>query len=184
MHDDELTPAERKTLDSLPRERRPSDLLEDRVVRTLRERGSLRSAGTRTVVMTRWRLAGAVAASVGLLLAGFILGRWSGGEEQALRPFPGPGENGLAAALELQHTGTAYVEALEDLAASMASDRRPGLGQDGEVALTTLYAAVDRMARIVPREQLAAQFRLALEAEKGPETPAGADRKAEQLAWF
>jgi hypothetical protein len=184
MHDDELTPAEREALDSLPRERTPSALLQDRVVKTLRTRGFLRPTESRTVVLTGWRLAGAVAASLALLLGGFVLGRWSGGTEQSQPSFPGHGENGLAAALALQHTGAAYVEALEELAASMEADGRPGRAQDGEVALTTLHAAVDRVTRIVPRQQLATQFRLALEAGERAEPPAGADRKTERLAWF
>ena len=78
MHDDELTPAEKEALESLSRERMPSDLLQDRVVRELHGRRLLGAAAGERTLPARWRLAGAVAASIVLLATGFVLGRYHG----------------------------------------------------------------------------------------------------------
>ena len=65
----------RRELARLPRELVPPKGLEARVVAALRERGWLAAARPRP---NPWRLGGAVAASLALLLAGFLLGRQGG----------------------------------------------------------------------------------------------------------
>jgi hypothetical protein len=65
----------RRELARLPRELVPPKGLEARVVAALRERGWLAAARPR---LDPWRLGGAVAASLALLLAGFWLGRQGG----------------------------------------------------------------------------------------------------------
>jgi hypothetical protein len=65
----------RRELARLPRELVPPKGLEARVVAALRERGSLAAARPRT---NPWRLGGAVAAGLAMLLAGFWLGRQGG----------------------------------------------------------------------------------------------------------
>jgi hypothetical protein len=65
----------RRELARLPRELVPPQGLEARVVAALRERGWLAAARPRP---NPWRLGGAVAAGLALLLAGFWLGRQGG----------------------------------------------------------------------------------------------------------
>jgi hypothetical protein len=65
----------RRELARLPRELVPPQGLEARVVAALRDRGWLAAAQPRP---NPWRLGGAVAASLALLLAGFLLGRQGG----------------------------------------------------------------------------------------------------------
>jgi hypothetical protein len=71
----------RRELARLPRELPPPKGLEARVVAALRDRGWLAPARPRP---NPWRLGGAVAAGLALLLAGFWLGRQEGRRSQAL----------------------------------------------------------------------------------------------------
>jgi hypothetical protein len=73
--DDDPDERLRRELARLPRELVPPQGLEARVVAALRERGWLAAARPRP---NAWRLGGAVAASLALLLAGFLLGRQGG----------------------------------------------------------------------------------------------------------
>jgi len=81
--EDDNGPDERlqRELARLPRELVPPKGLEARVVAALRERGWLAAARPRP---NPWRLGGAVAASLALLLAGFLLGRQGGHRGQPL----------------------------------------------------------------------------------------------------
>jgi hypothetical protein len=72
MHDDELTPAEREAMRSLPREAHPGDLLEERTVRALAGRGWIR---TRRRIPAPLGWAAAVAACVLFFVAGFSIGK-------------------------------------------------------------------------------------------------------------
>ncbi|HEX7200091.1 MAG TPA: hypothetical protein VF213_11480 [Dongiaceae bacterium] len=73
--DNDLDERLRRELERLPRELVPPQGLEARVVAALRERGWLAAARPRP---NPWRLGGAVAAGLALLLAGFWLGRQGG----------------------------------------------------------------------------------------------------------
>jgi hypothetical protein len=163
MHDDELTPAERKALDSLPRERGPSDLLQDRVVWALRERRLLRSAGLRAMPLTRWRLAGAVAASLLLLIGGFAMGHWTGSRQVTPTDTPRIETGDVPVPASVQQAGTAYASALEELALLPVSTGSDEVLQGREVALSTFYTAATQVTRIVPREHLAAHLLQALD---------------------
>lgn len=71
-HDEiELTAEERMLLASLPREKRPSDLLEERVVRSLRKDGHL-GVQSRRGLPIAWR----VAAALALFAGGVATGRY------------------------------------------------------------------------------------------------------------
>lgn len=74
-NENELTPSERAAFDSLPRERAPSDLLEERVVSELRTRGMLSTPARRgSRFSTAWRIAAAIALFAGGVATGrFIL---------------------------------------------------------------------------------------------------------------
>jgi hypothetical protein len=182
MNDDELTSSERKALEDLPRERQPSPLLEERVVRELRDRGVLGRRGRRWFDITALRIAVAVAAAIVLLLGGFVLGRWT----SALPGSPaGPSvveARRLALAASLQRAGTAYVSALDELASSGIALDSDEMRQGREVALTTLYTAAGEVSRIVPKRHMAGQLLQALDVTA--ESEAQAANPDERVIWF
>lgn len=178
MNDDELTPSEKEAMAALPRETAPSALLEERVVRALRNQGVLETRKRRFLEVTALRMAGAVAACVVILIGGFSLGRWTS-SLQIVRTDSVPFAAGEASvAASLQRAGTAYVLALESLASLPGSDRDQEMRQGCEIALVTLYTAADQVAKIVPREHLARQLLRAIEAD------GAAGKDGEQVIWF
>jgi type IV secretory pathway TrbD component len=77
MTHDDLTPEERKAFEQLPKEKAPSDILEERTVQALQQEGLLRPQRQRTIEITSGRLASLVAACFALVVVGFGLGRWT-----------------------------------------------------------------------------------------------------------
>ena len=156
MTDDELTPQERDALASLPKEKAPSALLEERVVGSLRQHGLLGSReGHRFIRFTAWRIAGAIAACAVLVLSSFALGFRAGSRPAHVSQTPAPGSNGLHLALSVQQAGTDYILALDRLACCAVSTNSEEARQGREVALNTLYTAAGQMVKIVPRDVLA-----------------------------
>jgi hypothetical protein len=74
MHDEEWTPAEREAFANLPRTADGGELLEERTVRALADRGLLEPRSPRRISSPMTRLA-AVAACAVFFVAGFALGR-------------------------------------------------------------------------------------------------------------
>ena len=75
MHDNddiELTAEERMLIAGLPRERQPSDLLEERVVRSLRKDGHLGHRPAKRTLSVLWK----VAAALALFAGGVATGRY------------------------------------------------------------------------------------------------------------
>lgn len=176
MMDEELTPQERRALDDLPAERTPSDFLEERVVRSLHQRGLLRKGRRRALELTPSRLAAAVAASLLLVVAGFAVGRWTSPAlaQEPHEPASAPTRQAhdLAVAASLQQAASAYVTALEELQASLQTTGGEQARQGREVALVSLYSAAGRVARFVPAEPLADGFHEAVTAHargRGPD---------------
>ena len=188
MTDLELTPEERRALDELPAERAPSDFLEERVVRSLRDRGLLRRERVRVLELTRSRVAAAVAACFLLVVAGFAVGRWSSPPTAQGRPAPSPmparQANDFAAAASLQQAAGAYVIALEDLEASLQTAGGEQARQGREVALASLYSAAGRVARFVPGDRLADRFREAVTAPAFGGERGSADPSRRRLVEF
>jgi hypothetical protein len=188
MTDHELTPEERRALDELPAERTPSDFLEERVVRSLRERGLLRVERRRSLELTPSRVAVAVAASLLLLVGGFAVGRLTS-PSTAQEPYgpaaaPAVRAHHLAVAASLQQAASAYVVALEDLEASLQTAGEDQARQGREVALASLYSAADRVARFVPGDGLAESFREAVTVPAVREEPAPAATSRRVLVEF
>ncbi len=156
MTDDELTPAEKKALSSLPKERVPSAFLEERVVRSLRREGLLQTReGRRMIPITGWRIAGAVAACVAFVVCGFALGYWANSRPVAVQQVLVPDAGATPVAYSVQRAGTDYILALERLSASPDTANADAVRQGREVALATLYAAADQIVKMVPKEILA-----------------------------
>ena len=156
-HDeDELTPDLRTELAALPRERDPGRLLEERTVRALRERGLIEApaAGGRIRRIPRAWLGGAVAAGIALFASGLALGQWMGTRataqvEAARTP------DTRQAALAVQQTGSAYVQAMSRFAELSDSASAGQTAEGREVAASILRAAADELVRIAPDDPLA-----------------------------
>ena len=156
MMDDELTPSEKKALESLPKERAPSAFLEERVVRSLRREGLLQTReGRRAIPVTGWRIAGAVAACIAFVVCGFALGYWANSRPVAVRQVLVSDAGATPVAYSVQRAGTDYILALERLSAAPDTTNADAVRQGREVALATLYAAADQIVKMVPREILA-----------------------------
>jgi hypothetical protein len=188
MTDRELTPEERRALDELPAERTPSDFLEERVVKSLRDRGLLRKERGRVQELTRFRVAAAVAASLLLVVAGFAVGRWTSPSTAQGSPAPSPvparQAHDLAVAASLQEAASVYVLALEDLEASLQTAGGEQARQGREVALASLYSAAGRVARFVPADRLADRFRDAVTTPAVEDEPGLADTARRRLVEF
>jgi hypothetical protein len=183
MNDDELTPYEKKALQSLPKERMPRAELEDRVVGALQRRGVLRPRGRRYFELTPFRMAAAVAACLVLILGGFGFGRWSASQGALPAGTTLQTMDDLSVAASLQQAGTAYVLALEKLASLAASGSNGDLLQGREVALTTLYTATDQVTKIVPGNYLAAQLLQTIDLSGSAKTgEQGIERQ--RAVWF
>jgi hypothetical protein len=72
-NENELTAAERAAFDALPRERTPSDMLEEHIVSELRNRGMLPRTTRRT---RRFGAAWRIAAAIALFAGGIATGRF------------------------------------------------------------------------------------------------------------
>jgi len=141
MNDDvELTPEEKMEFDNLPREASPSEFLWERIVRALREDGTLRSAagatgtaagspvaapGTPGLPVSHWRsdrsgrwvrpwvvAAASMAASLVLFGSGVLMGQWMGARSTERAFLAVREQDSAQLAQRIQEAGTAYVSAL------------------------------------------------------------------------
>jgi hypothetical protein len=187
--DDDLTPEERAMFAALPREREPGRLLEERTVRALRERGLLQAAASPAVARPRrvirfpaW-LAGAIAAGIALFLGGLATGQY-----MATRNVVAVVQqhDQQQAALLVQQTGSAYVQALARLSqASNTTAGRQGT-QGREVAQAVLRAAADEVVRMSPNDPVATGILAAFDrAGVQRAAAAGPDTASKQsVVWF
>jgi hypothetical protein len=154
--DDEMTPELRGQLQALARERDPGRLLEERTVRALRERGMIEApaAGRRVRRIPRAWLGGAVAAGIALFASGLATGQWMGARATAEVVQAARGQDAREAALVVQQTGSAYVQALGQMAA-MSDNGRAAPAESREVATKILRAAADELVRIAPDDPVA-----------------------------
>jgi len=155
----ELTPEEKMAFEKLPREASPSDLLEERIVRTLREDGILRTAagasGTAAdvarIASSRWRrgiaagwgrpwlvAAASMAASLILFGSGVFLGQWMGARSAERLMLAVREQDNALLAQRVQETGSAYARALAALAALRDS---PATGARGGHAVPAARVA-------------------------------------------
>jgi hypothetical protein len=195
MHHDEVewTPEEREALDRLPREQDPGDLVEERTVAALKERGLLRQPDVATAGPVRSEPRARRPGRSTALAARLHPAWWATGIAAALALFFGGIAFGQArsdaAAVDLvraiqsadaedrpsliQQTGSLYVGAIAGLAATAsATEHRETLGTGVEVGLTALYAAAYELARLHPEDPRLRRVLEALESdpEGDPET--------------
>jgi hypothetical protein len=168
--ENDLTPEEEMAFQRLPRELEPSRILEERVVKALREEGVLRAAqvetgqpATATSPWLRpWMVAVSVAASLVLFASGVFFGQRMGSMTTAEAFIQVREQDAAQVALRIQEAGSAYVAALAALSEfepagqgggrseQAASMEGVGLRQGREVALGALYGAVNELARMSP----------------------------------
>ena len=190
LHDemnDELTPAERAMFDALPREREPGRLLEERTVRALRERGLLTAPGAsrRTFRFSAAWLSGAVAAGIALFLGGLATGQYVAQRNTTQVVAAIQQRDAQQAALMVQQTGSAYVQALTRLS-QVADTSRAGRQQGREVASSMLRAAADEVIRLNPNDPVASGILAAFDRAKAQQQ-AGVRQDTtgkQSMVWF
>jgi hypothetical protein len=184
MNDDELTPSEKEAIEKLPKERLPGEALEERLVRSLHQRGILQARRRRMVELTSLKIAGAVAASIVFIVCGFVLGRWTGSQQDVpagIAPFT---RDEASVAASLQQAGTAYIVALENLASLSDTTHSDEKLQGREVALSTLYMAADQVTKIIPKKYLAGQLLEAIDISVGIRSNVDNGKNGQQEIWF
>ena len=184
--DEELTPAERALFDALPREREPGRLLEERTVRGLRERGLLQAptAARRGLRFPAAWITGAIAAGVALFLGGLATGQYVASRNATQMVTAVQQHDAQQAALMVQQTGSAYVQALSRL--SQVSDTtRAGRQQGREVATSMLRAAADEVVRLNPNDPVASGILAAFDRANTQQARAQRDTTGKQsVVWF
>jgi hypothetical protein len=182
--EDELTPELRNQLAALPRERDPGRLLEERTVRALRERGLIESpvAGGRVRRISRGWVGGAVAAGIALFASGLATGQWMGARASADAVQAARVADTRQAALQVQQTGSAYVQALSRFA-ELSDSATAGQSAEGrEVAARMLRAAADELVRIAPDDPLASAVLAAFARTDSAQTARSGEKQG--VVWF
>jgi hypothetical protein len=183
---DDLTPAERRAFEALPRERAPRAELEDRVVAALQRRGLLPiplavRSGRRHVLP--W-LVGAVAASLALFAGGFAAGQYLGARSGAAAALSGvQASRGTPAqvAAHAERIGTLYVEALAALNQLNDSTGGATRAKARQAALAALGAVAGEVAHLAPDDPLAAAVLRGLNERTQEQRPAPSTRS---VVWF
>ena len=183
---DDLTPAERRALEALPRELAPRLELEDRVVAALQRRGllpiplALRTGRRRALP---W-LVGAVAASLALFAGGFAAGQYLGalsGAAAALSGVQASRGSAVQVAAHAERIGTLYVEALAALNQLNDSTDAVTRAKARQVALAALGAVAGEVAHLAPDDPLAAAVLRGLNERTQEQRPAPSTRS---VVWF
>jgi hypothetical protein len=184
---EDLTGAERRALDALPRERAPRAALEERVVAALRRRGLLPIPFTAEAPRRRllpW-LVGAVAASLALFAGGFAAGQYFGARSGAAAALSGVQASHASVAevaAHAEHLGALYVAALAALnkisdssadAATRATAR--------SAAISALGGAAAEVVQLAPDDPLAAAVLRGLNDRTQQQRPAPSTRS---VVWF
>lgn len=158
----ELTPQEEAAFTALPRQREASDILEERTVRDLRARGSLRAQPwfRRPLVV-----AAGVAAAATLFLSGLVAGQWLGTQSVTRSMASAQAESAMERAFAVQRAGSAYVRALEALGQVADTSTNGAVAQGREAALTALYAAVQELVLLAPDDPVSVTLRDVLERQ-------------------
>jgi len=199
----ELTPEEEMAFQNLPREAHPSNFLEERIVRSLREEGVLRKGGDgvsltspqrQGIWFRPWMAAAAVAASLALFTSGIFLGQTLGTRTTAQLFLAVREQDATQLAMTIQKAGSQYVAALAALSELRVSGSGSGgeegssgfsasdLQQGREVALGALYGAAYELARMSPDDGDVLRVLQILNERRDRE--GGYSPTARNLVWF
>jgi hypothetical protein len=199
----ELTPEEKMAFQRLPTEAVPPDLLEERIVRALRQDGTLRSVAVGGAREARpaptgsprpWTMVGAMAASLVLFGAGIALGHHLGTRSTAEAFLAVREQDAAGLALRIQEAGSAYVSALAELGELRggagpdpagqnvaASHAAQGIEQGRAAALGALYGAAFELARMAPGDADVLRILQILEERRARDL---GGEPARNMVWF
>lgn len=185
-HHEDLSPEEREGYRRLSRQREPGDLLEERVVRALKDRGLLKGANAPSRPRpSRWKpgwTAAAVAATLILFLSGLVVGQWMGARTATTTFLAIQEGTDDRAADRVQAAGTEYVRALTRFAEVSGEGATDEATQGREAALGALLAATEILARLESDDPGLAALLDYLEESRGS-SPAAAD-STRRVYWF
>ena len=184
MTNENLTPAERQAFADLPRETKPTDLLEERTVQALRGRGLLRTSRQSGLVLTTGWLAATAAVICALLLGAFALGQSLGSRQTADAMLAMHRQDGAQAVDAVQQAGVAYLAALSDLVQQAAHEPTEQRDQGRQAALHSLYQVADQMVRLAPDDPLVSRILQAFDQVQTETDPAVQDGLEQQVIWF
>ena len=204
MDELELTQEEKMAFQRLPREAEPSRILEERIVKSLREEGIL---GRRVPIgagegvgsgashwFRPWMAAASVAASLVLFSSGVFLGHWMGAGSTTQAFIAVRDQDAAQLALSIQEAGSDYVSALAALSELRVGGPLDGspeggpsqaavdLRQGHEVALGALYGAAYELARMNPDDADVARVLQILEERRNREE--GQEGTVRNVVWF
>ena len=157
---DELSPAERRAFEALPRTAEPPAALEDRTVALLQARGVL-AVPLRAVSGSRRRwhpawLVGAIAASLALFATGFATGQYRGARSATIAAAIGFGGSLAERTQHVERTGSQYVAAVAALLQERDTSDQAARTRATQAALDALGSAAQEVARLAPDDPLAA----------------------------
>jgi len=200
----ELIPEEKMAFQNLPKEAEASELLEERIVRSLREEGILAKKGGgvgiagessppgRGLWLRPWMAAAAVAASLALFTSGIFMGQWVGTRSTAQAFLAVREQDAAQLAMTIQEAGSQYVSALaalSELGAYGQGGEEGGplfsaadLQQGREVALGALFGAAYELARMSPEDMDVMRILQILEERRNREE--GYSGSARNVVWF
>ena len=190
----ELTPEEKMAFQRLPREAQTSDLLEERIVRSLREEGVLGRGGGKGGWLRPWMTAAAVAASLILFTSGIFMGQSLGTRSTAQAFLAVREQDAAQLAMTIQEAGSQYVSALAALSELGAFAFGQGgeeggslfsaadLQQGREVAFGALFGVAYELARMSPEDMDVLRILQILEERRDRED--GYSNNARNVVWF
>ena len=176
--DEQLTPEEKRALQSLPRERLPGHGLEEKTVRALRQREILRPRPT----FTPLHMGLAAAAGFVLFFAGVLYGQWrvdgsiGGGSVQQ------PAADTQSASELVELTGTAYVNALSSFALSSDSTNTDEWVRGRRAALEVFREAANEVVVLVPEDPLVEDILRGMEQVE--RTEGSGSEETRHIVWF
>ncbi len=176
----------RDAMRALPGEGEPGDLLEERTVRALRERGLLQPpAFARRRGPPRTRVAAAAAAGVALFATGVATGQWVAGRQADRTIARLEARNAAHAEALVRETGDAYVRALSSLATVNDTARGAQVAAGREAAKQGLRKAADAVVRIAPDDPVATGILAGFdEARTRGNAASGAAEGQRRTVWF
>jgi hypothetical protein len=183
---EELSPAERRAFDALPREATPPGSLEERTVARLRDQGLLPfpiEARRRADARNRrwWIPAAAAAAAVAVFASGLAVGQYLGMRGAATMVALGARSSAAEAALHVRRAGELYVAAVANLSNLRDTTDYQAREQARTFALAALGAAAEEVAHLAPDDPLAGAVLRALDQRRHN---AGSDVPSRSVIWY
>ena len=183
--EDELSAAERRAFEALPREVAPPESLEERTVAALRQHGQLpipivtaRRQDARTPRTNYWI---AAAAAVAVFGSGLSVGQYVG-FRSATRMVEISSRTSVAeAAAHVRRTGDLYVAALASLGNLRDTTDVQGRDLARKFAVAALGAAAEEVAHIAPDDPLAAAVLRGLNQRNHQQDPSAPSRT---VVWY